>query len=112
MLPRSVVLACAGAEGEAFGRFLLTALTQYGSPPVQIVGLPGVPEAVPSLDQVSAEVDLALLAAPAAQVLEMLEPLHALGVRGAAVYAGDFAADVGDSVRISQRPLVKQLRPY
>jgi len=112
MRPRSVVLACAGAEGEAFGRFLLTALTQDGSPPVQIVGLPGVPEAVPSLDQVSAEVDLALLAAPAAQVLEMLEPLQALGVRGVAVYTGDFAADEGDSDRISQRTLVQQVRRY
>src|SRR5690625_4845934 len=112
MRPRSVVLACAGAEGEAFGRFLLTALTQDGSPPVQIVGLPGVPEAVPSLDQVSAEVDLALLAAPAAQVLEMLEPFQALGVRGVAVYTGDFAADEGDSDRISQRTLGQQVRRY
>src|SRR5699024_8896170 len=86
MRPASVVLACGGQEGEAFGRFLLSALTQDGNPPVQVVGLPGVPGVLESVSQVGPGVDLALVAAPAHQVLDMLEPLARQGVRGVVIY--------------------------
>ncbi len=112
MRPQSVVLVCAGEEGEAFGRFLLTALTQEGAPPVQIVGLPGVPGAVTELAHVRAPVDLALLAAPAPDILDMVEPLRSLGVRAVAIYTGDFAADEADPGRITQRTLVQQIRRH
>ena len=111
MRPASVVLVCAGQEGEAFGRILLSALTQEGAPQVQVVGLSGVPGALKSLREVAPGPGLALIAAPAQQVLDMVEPLADLGVRGVVVYTGEFAVDP-EPGRITQRTLVRRVRRH
>ncbi|MGC0142460.1 GNAT family N-acetyltransferase [Pseudactinotalea sp. Z1732] len=111
MRPAGVLLVCAGQEGQAFGRVLLGSLTQEGAPGVQVVGLDGAPGALSSLDQVRPGPDLALLAAPPAQVLDLLEPLAGLGVRGVVLYTGGFAAQAG-SERVSQRILRRRARRH
>lgn len=110
--PASVLLVCAGAEGEAFGRMLLAGLqVPEVADAVQVVGLPGYPQAVTDLPPGGAGVDLALIAAPAATVLDLLAPLAQLGVRGVVLYTGGFAS-ASQTGRISQRTLVRRAREH
>src|SRR5699024_5611818 len=112
MRPQGVLLLCSGPEGEAFGRFLIRQLTAEDAADVAVVGLPGAPGAMSGLAEVPrGGADLALIAAPAQEVLDMIGPLADLGVRGAVIYTGDFTPATVPG-RFSQRTLLREVRRH
>lgn len=108
LAPRRVLLVCAGQEGQAFGARLMD---QVGHPDrVRVVGLPGHPATLAELAP-QAEEDLALLAADAPTVLDLIPALAEHGIKAVVLYTGGFAVDPG-TTKVAQRTLVTTLRRH
>ncbi|WP_147917318.1 GNAT family N-acetyltransferase [Ruania zhangjianzhongii] len=106
LAPRRVLLVCAGDEGRAFGARLVD---QLGGPErLRVVGLPGHPDTLAELEPREEE-DLALLAADAPTVLDLIPALADHGIKAVVLYTGGFAVDPG-TTKVAQRTLVTTLR--
>ncbi|HIZ37715.1 MAG TPA: GNAT family N-acetyltransferase [Candidatus Ruania gallistercoris] len=108
LAPRRVLLVCAGAEGRSFGERLAGQLAGTGR--LRVVGLPGHPATLAELEPAPEE-DLALLAADAPTVLELVPDLAAHGIKAVVLYTGGFAVDPG-TTKVAQRTLVTSLRRH
>ncbi|QOR69119.1 GNAT family N-acetyltransferase [Ruania alkalisoli] len=106
--PERVLLIGAGEEGTAMARRLHEGVAAVGEDRVAVVGLPGYPSRVEDLaTDVSA--DLALVAAPAPYVLDLVPQLAGRGVRAVVLYTGGYEAGHA-SGKVPQRTLVRRLR--
>lgn len=108
LAPRRVLLVCAGEEGRAFGTHLAEGLA--GTDRVRVVGLPGHPDSVEDLEPVEEE-DLALVAADAPTVLQLVPALAGHGIKAVVLYTGGFAVDPR-TTKVPQRTLVTTLRRH
>jgi acyl-CoA synthetase (NDP forming) len=102
--PRSVAVVGASSRRVSQGNLVLTNLKEWGFPgpviPVHptaasVYGL----SAVSSPDELPENIDLAVVAIPAAAVVEALDGLERAGVRGAIVFANGFTREDEDALR-------------
>jgi acyl-CoA synthetase (NDP forming)/RimJ/RimL family protein N-acetyltransferase len=117
--PRSVAVVGASADPDKIGHLVLDNLQRAGfTGPI----LPVNPHsrsinsilAYPSLADVPGEIDLAVLAVPAAEVLELVQQCSARGVHGLVVMSAGFGesgdAEAREAGLAAQRELVSQAR--
>ncbi|UFU01617.1 GNAT family N-acetyltransferase [Ruania suaedae] len=108
--PDGILLVGSGTEGTAMATRLAEGLAGAGEGRVSIAGLPGHPPRVEDLPD-GVRADLALVAAPAPQVLELVPALAARGVRAVVLYTGGYEAGHA-SGKVPQRTLVRRLREH
>jgi acetyl coenzyme A synthetase (ADP forming)-like protein len=114
--PRSVAVIGASREERAIGRLVLDRLLQGGfSGPVYPVNpeahsVAGV-RAYPSILDVPDEVDLAIVAVPAARVIEVVDECARQRVRALVVLSAGFA-EIGEQGRALQDRLVEKVRAH
>ncbi|UFU04809.1 GNAT family N-acetyltransferase [Ruania halotolerans] len=112
LAPRRVLLVGAGEEGTAFAERLRSGLGRVAAGRVVTAGLgPGAPRVEDLEPEAGAEIDLALVAAPAAQVLDLVPQLARVGVRAVVLYTGGYESGQ-PSGKVPQRTLVRTLRQY
>ena len=100
LTPRSVAIVGASGTPGKIGAIPVAMLREYGFPGLVFPVNPKAQEisgyrAVPDLGAIGAPVDLAIVAIPAAGVLETLETCAALGTRAAVVFSSGFA-EIGE----------------
>ncbi|WP_445396736.1 bifunctional acetate--CoA ligase family protein/GNAT family N-acetyltransferase [Streptomyces sp. LE64] len=118
--PGSVAVVGVGRAPGGAGRALLENLVAAGFTgrlhavnkafPADLTALDGVP-AHRSVAEIGAPVDLAVVAVPAEQVLQVVDECGAHGVQGLVVVAAGYA-DLGEEGRARQRALVRRVRSY
>ncbi|GAA5162205.1 bifunctional GNAT family N-acetyltransferase/acetate--CoA ligase family protein [Pseudonocardia eucalypti] len=103
--PRSVAVIGAGRRAESVGRMVLCQIRAAGfSGPLHVVNPRASTVAgmtcYPSVDQIPAEVDLAVLAVPASQVGDVAEQCGRRGVRALLVVTSGVSTDSAASARL------------
>ncbi|HJQ03331.1 MAG TPA: bifunctional GNAT family N-acetyltransferase/acetate--CoA ligase family protein [Jatrophihabitans sp.] len=117
--PRSVAVVGASADPDKIGHLVVDNLQRAGfTGPVYPVnphaGLVNSILAYPSLADVPGDIDLAVLAVPAAEILQLVQQCSARGVHGLVVLSAGFGesgdAETRQAGRAAQRALVSQAR--
>ncbi|SEE03436.1 GNAT family N-acetyltransferase [Ruania alba] len=109
--PRQVLLVGSGEEGTAFAEQLLAGLGTAVSERVHVVGIAGHSARVEDVQPGEEGIDLALVAAPAVEVLDLVPRLARMGVRAVVLYTGGYESGP-PSGKVPQRTLVRTLRQH